>query len=256
MLAPRGDDFTDEQIFEWFTDEQSAYLDISSQAQERPEYDALNEMTLFRHVRGRKFGTCIAFGAARGLDIEPLAPLVERFVVVEPAHGFWRDSIGGRPAEYREPTPRGRMELPDGSADIAVCIGVLHHIPNVSDVLREAWRLLKPSGILLIREPTVSMGDQTQPRPGLTRNERGLPREWLLARLASIGFAVDEFTYCDFAPWARAMNYIGILPYQHRLTTRLDLMLGALMKWNAHYHRTSFVRKFAPASVAVVARKH
>lgn len=254
MLAPRGDDFTDEQIAAWFSDEQLGYFNLKGSAQERPEYSALNELTLFRHIRRQKFGVCLALGAARGLDIEPLAPMVGRFLVVEPARDYWRNSIGAKPAEYREPTLRGAIDIPAGSMDLAVAIGVLHHIPNVSDILRELHRALKPGAPLLIREPMVAMGDWTKPRPGLTKNERGIPREWLLSALRDVGFGVERATPCNFAPIPAVFHRLGILPYESGAVTRLDLVTSALTAWNARYHRQSLLRKFAPASLAVVAR--
>ncbi|MFO1522890.1 MAG: class I SAM-dependent methyltransferase [Kiritimatiellia bacterium] len=82
--------------------------------------------------------------------------------------------------------------------DLATCFGTLHHIPNVSQVLRELYRVMKPGGFALIREPAISMGDWTRPRPGLTRNERGLPFSWLTKTSREIGFQIRRSTACVF----------------------------------------------------------
>jgi len=42
--------------------------------------------------------------------------------------------------------PANATRLPDKSFDAAYSFGVLHHIPNVDDVLQEIARLLKPGG--------------------------------------------------------------------------------------------------------------
>lgn len=254
-MIPRGEDFTDEQIATWFDDEQNGYFNLHGSAQERPEYDALNELTLFRFVRGQRFDACLALGAARGLDIETIAPLVSRFIIIEPTREYWRPTIGGKPADYRAPTLRAKIDLPNASADLTTAIGVLHHVPNVSEALSELHRILKPGALLLIREPIVSMGDWRKPRHGLTMNERGLPMNWLLSTLRKIGFEIDRATLCNFGPMARLCHSVGVDPYQKKWTTRLDLLLSAASAWNARYDRPGLFRKLAPASVAVVARK-
>jgi SAM-dependent methyltransferase len=44
----------------------------------------------------------------------------------------------------------GRVSLPDSSADIVLSSQVLEHVQSPADYLREAHRLLKPSGTLLL----------------------------------------------------------------------------------------------------------
>src|SRR5690606_17145457 len=129
----------------------------------------------FRFLGNRRYGCCLALGAASGREYAALQGRVARFVAIEPWRRFWRETIAAAPAEYRSPTLRGTIDLPDGSCDLAGSFGVLHHIPNVAEVLGELARVLEPGGMLLIREPISSLGDFRRPRPGLTRNERGIP---------------------------------------------------------------------------------
>jgi SAM-dependent methyltransferase len=44
----------------------------------------------------------------------------------------------------------GRVSMPDGSVDIVLSSQVLEHVPSPQDYLREARRLLKPGGALLL----------------------------------------------------------------------------------------------------------
>lgn len=252
----RGDDFSDTQIAEWFADEQRGYFDLTNgKAQSRPEYDALYELTLFRYVRDTTHKMVVAIGSAGGQDIRLIASNTHKFIIIEPTREFWRERIGGTPAEYRTPSLRGRVDVPDASVDMVVALNVLHHIPNVSDVLREIHRILRPGGRLLLKEPITTMGEWTPPRHGLTKNERGLPEKWLLRRLPDLGFTIERATPCYFPPWVRVMDAIGVLPHQHFLTMHIDLLLSRLTRWNARYYRPSFFRKFAPAALAIVARK-
>jgi SAM-dependent methyltransferase len=251
-----GDDFTDDQIAEWFADEERGYFAITNgAAQRRPQYDALYSLTLFRHVRGEHFDTCLAIGSAGGNDIRQLALQVHRFIVIEPTQECWVEQIGGKPALYRSPTLRGEIDLPNDSIDIATTISCLHHIANVSDVLREVHRTLRPGAPLLLNEPISFMGDWRKARVGVTKNERGIPPQWLFDKLAEIGFTVERATPCYFAPLVRAYHVLGVLPFQHSSLVWLDMAACALTNWNAKYERATFFRKFAPGQLSIVARK-
>lgn len=248
-----GDDFDEDGIRKWFEEEQSGYFEISDESQKNAEYVELNRVTLFEHVNGKKFDSCVALGCAAGFDVEALAPQVGRFVCVEPSEEFWRSSIGSAPADYRKPTLRGKIDLPASSIELFTAICVLHHIPNVGDIFSEAHRVLKPGGYLLVREPIVSMGDWRRSRRSLTKNERGLPAPWVLSALTAKGFTVKSATYATFWPWIALCNRFGIDAYRHKWSTYIDLALSALSSWNSVYHRTSFLRKFAPSTLSVVA---
>lgn len=44
----------------------------------------------------------------------------------------------------------GRIDLPDGSFDVVLSTQVLEHVPDPVGYLREAWRLLRPGGRMLV----------------------------------------------------------------------------------------------------------
>lgn len=45
------------------------------------------------------------------------------------------------------------IDLNDNSVDVILGFGIYHHIPNLLDAFKEAWRVLKPNGVLAIRDP-------------------------------------------------------------------------------------------------------
>src|SRR5262249_2735244 len=77
------------------------------------------------------------------------------------------------------PQASGEIQLDSGSQALVCAFAVLHHIPNVSKVMREVARVLSTGGYFLTREPCSSMGDWRKLRSA-TPNERGIGRELLL----------------------------------------------------------------------------
>ena len=79
-------------------------------------------------------------GAARALGIEPSPVMVRR------AQAYFAEDT-----RLRFATGDAKCtELPDGSVDLVVMHTLLCHVPGPEDVVREAWRILKPGGMLAI----------------------------------------------------------------------------------------------------------
>ncbi len=249
-----GDDFSLAQIKEWYAQEETGYYDLTkARGVYSYGYHALNRLHGLTYLRGRVFDCCLAIGCARGDDVTPLARQVRKFIAIEPAEQWWSDRIGGAPASFMKPAISGDISLPDNAADLATCLGVLHHIPNAGHVLREIARVLKPGGIFLLREPILTMGDWRKPRRGLTRNERGFPLAWLDEKLAAAGFRVVRRRLCMFPGTKRLGKVLRLGPvYNNRLLTALDWLASSMLAWNLHYHRDTIVKKVAPGSVFYV----
>ena len=49
----------------------------------------------------------------------------------------------------------GTLPYADGSFDLVTCTEVLEHVENFRATLREAWRVLKPGGVLVISTPNI-----------------------------------------------------------------------------------------------------
>jgi SAM-dependent methyltransferase len=252
-----GDSFSSDQIREWYDSEVTGYFDLLSNHYKITdednkydyEYDALNQFHAIGSLLSRQFDTCLALGCAAGDDIAPLAPVVQRFIAIEPAEKWWHNDIGGKPAIYMKPSAIGDIELDSATVDLATSFGVLHHIPNVSHVVGEIARVLKPGGLFVLREPISSMGDWRKARAGLTANERGLPIEWFESLARTTGFKILARHACMFGPLSTITTKLGIsLPFSRMPIVKLDWLISEAFRWNARYWRDTFAKKLAPGS--------
>lgn len=197
----------------------------------------------------------MGFGAAYGEELKPLLPRIDRITIMDPSDAFVKESVGGVPAQWVKPDPSGRMPFPDQTFDLITCFGVLHHVPNVSFVLREMVRVLKPGGYALIREPVVSMGDWRKPRQGLTKRERGIPLPIFRRMVADAGFAIIRERRIVFRPWILVSAKLGVWPYNSAWSTAMDSVLARFFLWNNRYHAQGMLDKFRPSAVYAVLRK-
>jgi len=251
-----GEGLDDAALAAWFADEEEGYAAIAGDDGEDGGAGMANRIHAFGFLGERQFRQCLALGAATGREYAALAGRVARFVAIEPGRRFWRPTIAGAPAEYRAPTLRGTIDLPDGSCDLAGSFGVLHHIPNVSEVLGELARVLAPGGVLMIREPIASLGDFRRPRRGLTRNERGIPPALMERMLDAAGFAVRARRFVDFPGSDTLVRRLGVArPWEHAWFVRLDHLVSSLTAWNARYWRPRLVDKLAPRAAYWIAER-
>ncbi|HWK32879.1 MAG TPA: methyltransferase domain-containing protein [Hyphomicrobium sp.] len=258
-----GDDFTPDEIAAWYDDERSGYYklatefyDIATADEYDYGYEALNKLHAFEWLSKRNYDVCLALGCAKGDDVAPLAPNVGRFVGLEPAQEWWSDSIGGKPAVFMSPSATGEIPLPSRSVDLAVALGVLHHIPNVGRVVGEVSRVLRPGGFFVLREPINSMGDWRKPRPGLTKHERGLPLQWLRRNLIGHDFKIRRARVCMINAAAILFSRPGgAHVYNDRAFCVADWIASEALRWNVSYYRSNALKKLAPSSAFIIAER-
>lgn len=253
-----GDDFTREEIDAWFADEAEGYADLGAKDKGSYVYGyhQLNRRHAFRFLEGRRFDHALGIGSAYGEEFKPLAARIRKLTILDPSDAFSTvGEVQGIPCDYRKPDAGGDIAFEDGAFDLITSLGVMHHIPNVSHVLGECHRCLEPGGIMLLREPIVSMGDWRRPRAGLTKRERGIPLRLLDRILGDAGFKVVRRSLCNFPLVPRVAARLGVEAYNSRLMTATDGLLSQAFAWNLTYHRTAFFEKLAPASVYFVLTK-
>jgi SAM-dependent methyltransferase len=234
-----------------------AYANLGARNAEiyKYQYHAWNKYHGYRHLEGLTFPTVLGLGSAYGDELAPILPSTSRLVIVEPSSAFVRTSVHGVPAEYVKPSADGSLPFPDDTFDLVTALGVLHHIPNVTFVVRELSRTLKPGGHMLVREPIVSMGDWRGLRPGLTKHERGIPLPILRNVVATAGLELANLSLCDFPPIQRVMRLFRSDIFNSPLMTRIDALASNAFSWNANYHPRNLLQRFRPTTAFMVLRK-
>ena len=248
-----GNDFSPKEIEEWFRDEMEAYYNLPlDQELGLYSYHARNWRHGFRYLPAFPFEHVLCLGGAFGDELQPVLGRAKRVTVLEPAGGFQNPRF-----EYVTPNPSGRIPFADNSFDLITCFGVLHHIPNVSTVVREMARCTKPSGWHLICEPSHSMGNWERPRRMLTARERGIPHALMRKFILESGLRIIRERKCMFSLTAR-MQYL--LPkrqfvYNTPWIAALDDYICSLPIWSRRYHATNALQKLRPLAVFFVLQK-
>ncbi|MBZ0256159.1 methyltransferase domain-containing protein [bacterium] len=252
-----GNDFDSKQIKAWFDDEREGYAQIGdkSRSKYRYVYHALNAIHGYSKLPSCEFKQVLGMGSAYGDEFLPIINRIHQISILEPSEKFRSTEIEGVPCTYLKPSPSGSIPFENNAFDLITCFGVLHHIPNVSYVLTEMHRCLKPGGYALVREPIVSMGDWTKPRAGLTKRERGIPLALMRQFVSAAGFTVLHETLTGFPLVYKPAKKLGWQVYNSTTLTKLDFMFSKIFAWNLRYHRSSVIQKISPTAVYMVLKK-
>ena len=253
-----GDDFTPEQIAKWYEEEREGYAEevLSQDNTYAYAYHGLNKVYGFPFIGGKKDLKVLGLGSAYGDEFDPIIKQIQSIEIVDPSDEFAKaEHSKPVPVVYSKPAMDGGLNYADNSFDMITIFGVLHHIANVSHVIDECKRVLKPGGVILCREPTVSMGDWTKVRPGLTRNERGIPADIFRSIMKSRGFSVLLEQPFNFRPLVVVALKLGFKPFGSAFLARLDGCAARLFRWNYRYHSQGLLARFAPTSAYYVVRK-
>jgi SAM-dependent methyltransferase len=252
-----GDDFSQEQVAEWYADEKEGYADLGARDAEsyRYCYHAWNNFHAYRHLPNVSFQNVLSYGGAYGDELLPIITRMKSVTVADTSDAFVRDSVHGVPARYVKPSPEGRLPLLDCTFDLVTCFGVLHHIPNVSFVVKEITRTIRPGGYMAIREPIVSMGDWRKPRVGLTKRERGIPLHILRNIVETSGLEIIRSSLCGFPLTPRLFRVLRPDVYNSRAITWIDSLLCAAFSWNVNYHPHRAIDRLRPTATFLILRK-
>lgn len=245
-----GDEFSDEEIARWYRDEEEAYASLGAKHRTTYQYvyHQLNHFHGFARLPTRRFENALGIGSAYGDEFKPISNRIDEITILDPSGEFMVQDVDGVNVNYQKPSPSGEMPFGSETFDLVTCFGTLHHIPNVSFVTREIFRVTRNGGFVLIREPVVNMGDWRKPRPGLTKRERGIPLHIMQNIIESVGLRVTYQSPCVFNAAIRAARIFSNKPYFNSLmAVRADSVFSRLFLWNLSYDRRPKLRKIAPS---------
>lgn len=193
-----GDAYSTAGIEKWYIDEANYHNQFKGgRVQEYNLYADLENTNIFwnRFLQNGKF---LDFGCAEGL-------MLQRFLKKEKLD---LDYFGVEASEELLKTARNNMSegryylaknslrLPFESNffDYIAAISVLHHVANVSDILNGFKRILKPGGLLFLKDPITDMKKIDGSRCSLSPHERGIPIEYYL-KICEKDFTVRRIQY-------------------------------------------------------------
>ena len=251
-----GDDFNLKQIKEWYNDEKEGYSGLDLANDSTYGFYRINYLNGFNKIKSvKEFNHVLSFGGAKGEELNPIINKTKEVYIIEPSQKLRVKSISGKPVRYVTPMPSGKIDFKDNYFDLITCFGTLHHIPNVSFVLKELFRVLKPGGYLLLREPIVSMGDWRKPRRGLTKRERGIPLGVFRKVIKENNVQIVSERKILF-PLLRRIDFGRYKGGNSNFWVNLDYILGILFSWNNKYHSKGYLDKIRPQSVFYVLKKN
>ena len=265
-----GDDYSPEQLRTWYAQEENAF---ASQDFDHGLTDTDPWYAYIRHVNWRLAfpdliksleqgaGSLLVLGPGSGKEVEKLYrsyPHV-KLHFIEPAESYWprlRESYPG--CEVHKPSIEGNIPLPANSIDAAIAFSVLHHIANVSHVISEISRVLRPGGIFAVREPCSSMGDWRYPRSS-TPNERGISKTFMLHAARRAGLEVMPGRSPVPVLWEPINKIVKRIGFDGKISYSLiyafDRLISRLLSPNDWYWRDSFAKKLAPSSYMFLFQK-
>lgn len=256
-----GNDFTLEQIKEWYNEESEGYSSIGKKdiANFEYGYHKLNKRYGFSQVKSKRYGHVLGMGSAWGHEFEPMVDKIDELTIIEPSDVLVRDKIGELTPQYIKPAIDGSISYGDETVDLITCFGTLHHIPNVGYVLKEMIRVLKKGGYILLREPIVSMGDWRNKRPGLTKNERGIPVSFFDEEFGKHPVKIVSKQTCFTATSFLQLvigKYLKKPLHSYGFYLFFDKCISNLLKNKVTYHATKKMERIAPSSVFYVVQKN
>lgn len=261
-----GDNFTEKQLRIWFAQEQEAFYEADAGNSETDPWYAymryVNEILGFPKITKSEdlSKSILVLGPGSGKEVELFADENAGWTLnfLEASLNFKEELIRKFPRSVIvDPVISGNISLRDCSQDVVCAFSVLHHIPNVSHVVREISRITKPGGLFLVREPCSSMGDWRYPRSA-TPNERGISRSLLIAIAQKAGFELSSKPIpILFEPINKILKKtIGFSLIPFSLLYLVDRLASMVVSFNDYYWRDTWYKKVGPSSYFYVFRKN
>jgi SAM-dependent methyltransferase len=252
-----GDDFSFEQIQEWYRQESEAYAQMYGMKAQMETYNHhVHKMYGYKYLRKISvFDKVLGLGSSWGYEFLPVIDKIKELHIIESSLQTRSEKLGTLIPVYHTPNVSGVINFPDNSFDLINVFSTLHHIPNVTFVLKELFRVLKPGGHLLLKEPIISMGDWRKKRDGLTVNERGIPEKILDKTIKDSNMYIVKKHYllCMTSFFSRITNNHSF--FRSKYYFIIDKYLSKLFVFNIIYHPITRFKRIAPQNVFYVLKK-
>lgn len=104
-----GDDFTTEQIKQWYEDEKDGYANLGAKNKSSYKYvyHAINILHGYRHLKREKFNRVLGLGSAYGDEFLPIIKRIQNLTILEPSNSFVSTEVHGIPCTYISPSADG-----------------------------------------------------------------------------------------------------------------------------------------------------
>lgn len=259
-----GDDLDHQQLLRWYEQEKEAYFEQDADAGKADPWYAymrhVNKKLVFRTLSAkRRPGSMLFLGAGDGVEAAEFYDANPKWhlTFIESSDNF-KSLLSARfpRASIADANVSGDIALESESQDVVCANCVLHHIANVSHVICEIHRILKPGGLFFVKEPCSSMGDWRGSRSA-TPNERGISKTVMNAMATQAGFVSGARPVpVVFEPINKLLvKTIGYSLIPTRLLYAVDRAISWAVARNDHCWRDSWYKKLGPSSYHYVFQK-
>ena len=113
-----GDDFTLEQIAEWYKDEEEAYFNLGAKGRENYKYGyhMLNYEHGFSFLPDNFFNNVLSVGGAYGDELQPVRNKIGNIIITESSMAFSKGIIDDK-INYIKSQPTGKIPFNDNTFD-------------------------------------------------------------------------------------------------------------------------------------------
>lgn len=252
-----GDDFTLEQIKQWFKEEEEAYANIYGEKinSDNFDYSIFDKTFFFSKIPDKEYSKVLGLGASWGYEFLPIIHKIKDLFIIESSEQTKSHKLGNIKPKYFKPNMSGKINDIDNTYDLITAFSVLHHIPNVSFVVAELYRVLNSGGYLLIREPINSMEDWRNHRIGLTKNERGIPKDYLHNMISLLSCEIVSISYHYFMYSYLNRKFSNARFLKSKTYLMIDKILSKIFLFNYHYHPQKKIERIAPMYVSYIIKK-